>query len=97
MNAIPIVLCLALAADPINLKAGDVAPFDGALCDFACAEGIRIKRAECETQNRQLREALAASPPQQTTPSGYAIVGLIGLAAGILIGGAAVAYVALRN
>lgn len=86
---------LALLAEPVNLKAGDPAPFDGAICDAACAEGIRVKRAQCDEENRRLKEALLEKPPE-AVPSEYAYVGFIGFVVGFVTAGSIAAYLALK-
>lgn len=91
MHATAALVAVLLAAEPVNLVQGQPAPFAGALCDSECAEAIRKKRLLCEEENRRLQEALAQQP-QQTTPSGYVIAGLVGVLVGVLATGAVVAY-----
>lgn len=91
-----LLLAAVLAAEPVNLRAGEVAPFDGALCDKDCAESIRKKRLQCEDENKRLQQALMEQP-QQATPSGYVIAGLVGVLVGVLATGAVVAYAVTRK
>lgn len=84
-----------MSAAPIEMKKGEPAPFDGALCDAACAEGIRVKRAACEETNVRLREAIekknveiAQAPQQRPNLAVLAIAFL----AGVVIGGSLAVY-----
>lgn len=65
----PLLMAALLLASPVNLKTGEPAPFDGALVDPPTAEQIRVKRAECEEQNKRLQEALAQKPEASGGPS----------------------------
>jgi hypothetical protein len=97
VNATAALIAVLLAAEPVNLKVGDPAPFAGALCDAECAAAIARKRALCEEENRRLTEALTVAPPQTTTPQGYVIAGLVGVLVGVLATGAVIAYATSRK
>jgi hypothetical protein len=74
---------VALAAAPVNLKAGEPAPYDGALVDPPTAESIRVKRVQCEEENKRLEAALNEQP-----------VPALDLGWKLALGGAGVAFVA---
>lgn len=90
-----LILGAVLAAAPVDLKAGEPAPFDGALCDVACAEGIRVKKATLEEENRLLKEALLQKAPEPV-PTEYVYAGFVGFVVGFVAAGSIAAYLALR-
>lgn len=86
MNLAAAALAISLAAEPVNLRAGEPAPYSGALCDYACAEGIRTKRARCEAENRRLQELLAEPPAETATLTAITAGLLVGAAIGLVSG-----------
>lgn len=63
-----LVLALALpaqAADPVELEAGQAAPFKGSLCDAACAGALATKRKAAEDEAARLGLELQAAKAAQ--------------------------------
>lgn len=99
MHAAPLILAALLAGSPVvDLHTGDPAPYDGALCDSACAEGLRAKRKACELENEKLQALLIEKDKtaQTTDVMSYARAGLVGFLVGVVVAGSAAAYLALR-
>ncbi len=77
-----LLLAAVLGAAPVNIKAGEPAPYDGALVDAPTAESIRQKRAQCEVENEKLRKILEEKPPAPPPPYGVFFYG-VGVGVGL--------------
>lgn len=90
MKPLALALCLlcsvpALGAEPVDLKAGEPAPYAGGLCDAECVRAIVAKRQACELERDALSKALTEAPPKPV-PLGVWTVGGVALVVGLVLG-----------
>jgi hypothetical protein len=77
------------AAEPVELEAGQPAPFKGSLCDKDCAARVVAKVEAANRMRDRCYEDLKAKPSTAPSLLGAAVA----LVIGVLVGGAAVAIV----
>jgi hypothetical protein len=79
----------AMASPPVELRAGEPAPYAGSLCDRECAARLAARVQAAEDTRSQCLEELAQQPsgaPNLWLAAGGAVTGIIiGVITGILI------------
>lgn len=91
MRWLAIVLALALAtptyaADPVELEAGQSAPFKGSLCDKECAARIAAKIQAANEMRDRCYEDLNAKPSGSPSLWMLGVGGVVGIVAGVVVG-----------